>query len=106
MEQSVRTLIVQHVAAYADYPRILIHRYLSLPKLIAFLNRSNEVFTPILDPFYGTLGEQRRDGENDIFLVEHKFRAEAAAYIRRQDTDRIGRLAQSKRGNLGGDHSI
>ena len=51
-EQGIGTLVVIYGAANALNPSLRIDRDLDVPLLVAFLDRSEEMLAPILNPFY------------------------------------------------------
>ena len=76
-------------AAHAADARIGVDRDLDVPELVALLRGRDEVLAAILDPFHRAAEQQRRERGDDLLLIEHEFRAEAAADVGRDHADLV-----------------
>ena len=56
----VGALVVDHAAAHAEQPAVVVERDLEIPILVALLDRRQEMLAPILDPFDRPPQHQRR----------------------------------------------
>ena len=87
--QRISALVVEQLAAHRENARVLVDRDLEGPILIALLDSGDEMLAPVLDPFQRPFQELRRGRDRDIFRIDAKLGAEAAADIGRRHAQPI-----------------
>ena len=74
---------MDHAAAHAEQPAVVIERDLEVPVLVALLDRREEMLAPVLDPFDRPPQHEAGRGQRHLFRIHHELGAEAAADVGR-----------------------
>jgi hypothetical protein len=80
-----RALVVDHAAAHAEQPAVVIEGRLQVPVLVALLDRAEKVLAAVLDPFHRPAQHEGCHRDRDLLRIHHELGAEAAADVGRHD---------------------
>ncbi len=100
----VGALIVDHAAAHAEKPAVVIERGLHVPVLVAFLDGRQEILAPVLDPLHRPPEHAAGCRDDDLLRIDEVLGPEPASDVRGDHTDLI--LVQAKHGDQRAAHVV